>query len=92
MKKIVRTLAASKLQLHLARASVNGDKHANSADRLALELRAADVLGGDANGRGHCKRRRWERMPCGERRMKRLRADTRKAADVARSRYVSCEI
>ena len=55
MKKIVRrrTLPASKLQLHLARASVNGDKHANSADRLALELRAADVLGGDANSGGH---------------------------------------
>ena len=58
MKKRVRrrTLAASKLQLHLARASVNGDKHANSADRLALELRAVDVLGGYASGglgRGH---------------------------------------
>ena len=54
-----RTLRARQLQLDHARALVDGKQLADSAHGLAVELRAVDLLGGDADGglcHGACRK------------------------------------
>ena len=48
-----RTRLAHELQLHHTGGGVDREQLADGADRLALELRVVDVLGGDAYGRRH---------------------------------------